>query len=282
MSPRRLAIIVATYNRPDALAAVLRGLAAQTDRGFEVIVADDGSRDETRDTVNALRAGFPVTLKHVWHPDGGFRLAAIRNKGILTADADYLVFLDGDCIPQPDFVARHHALAASGRMVTGSRILLGESLTARLLADGTDFFSLGTLRRLAERRRGGINKLLPLWIKVPAGVHRHVDRFVWRRIKGCNLAAWRDDVLAINGFDESFTGWGHEDADFVLRLFHAGIKRTDGAYATEVLHLWHREAKKDSATSNLETVKHRMATRLVRAERGLDELRQAGELWRVD
>jgi glycosyltransferase involved in cell wall biosynthesis len=280
MNPRRLAVIVATYNRPDALAAVLRGLAAQDDREFEVIVADDGSRDDTRATVDALRPGFPVKLRHVWHPDDGFRLAAIRNKGILTAEADYLVFLDGDCIPQPDFVARHRALAAPGSMVTGSRILLGEALTSRLLADGTDFFSLGILRRLAERRRGGINKLLPLWVKVPAGAHRNIAGFVWRRIKGCNLGAWRSDVLAINGFDESFTGWGHEDADFVLRLFHAGIRRTDGAYATEVLHLWHREAKKDSANSNLETVKRRMATHQVRAERGLDELR--GSLWRVD
>lgn len=281
MKPRTIAVIVATYNRPDALAAVLRGLREQTDHDFEVIVADDGSRDDTRIAIDRKRAAFPVSLRHVWHCDEGFRLAAIRNKGILGTGADYLVFLDGDCIPQPDFVARHRELATPGRMVTGSRILIGETLTADLLVSERNFFALGTARWLRERLTGGINKLLPLWFKLPAGTFRHDNRFVWRRIKGANLGAWRDDVLRINGFDESFTGWGHEDADFVLRLFNAGVMRTDGAWATEVLHLWHREAKKDQAASNLATVRERMTSGQLRATRGLDEIGPRGETWRV-
>lgn len=282
MTPDKIAVIVATYNRPDALIAVLRGLAAQTDRRFEVIVADDGSREETRTAINRLRASVPVPLRHVWHRDDGFRLAGIRNKGVLATEADYLVFLDGDCIPQPDFVARHRALAAHGRMVTGSRILVGETFTADLLVTGQSFFALPFTRKLRERLTGGLNKLLPLWLKLPAGRLRHVDRFVWRRIKGANLAAWRADVLKINGFDQSFSGWGHEDADFVLRLFHAGIQRTDGAWATEVLHLWHREAAKDRAQSNHDAVLARQVSGQQRATVGIAETAADPESWRVD
>jgi glycosyltransferase involved in cell wall biosynthesis len=269
--PRHIAVIVTTFNRPDALSAVLKGLRIQTDQLFEVIVADDGSGDETRQAIELERTKFPVKLSHIWHPDEGFRAAAIRNKGILATEADYLIFLDGDCIPQPDFVARHRALALGGRLITGSRIMLGKKFTAELLDNEIDVFSIRAGKLLSERLRGEVNKVLPLWIKFPMGQWRHINRFVWRRIKSCNLSAWRKDILSVNGFDESFVGWGHEDADFVLRLFNAGIQRTDGAYATEILHLWHPDAKRDSERGNYKTVQKRMETGQIRALVGLDQ-----------
>jgi glycosyltransferase involved in cell wall biosynthesis len=276
----RIAVIVTTYNRLDALAAVLAGLCAQTDRNFEVIVADDGSTAATGAYVRRVARTAPMPLRHVWHPDEGFRAAAIRNKGIALADADYLIFLDGDCVPQPDFVARHRALAEPGRLVTGSRILLSAALTRRLL-DGRG--ALAALPRgawLAGRLTGDVNKVLPLFLKLPAAAWRRSGRFKWRRIKSCNLAVWRSDALAVDGFDESFRGWGHEDADFVLRLHHLGVERTLGSFATEVFHLWHREAQRDRAGENLDKVMTRQRTRQVRADRGvtaaIEELRQAG------
>jgi predicted glycosyltransferase involved in capsule biosynthesis len=94
-------------------------------------------------------------------------------------------------------------------------------------------------------------------------------RFTWRRIKSCNLGVWRSDLGLVNGFDESFTGWGHEDSDLVVRLFNAGVMRKDGAFATEVFHLWHREAQRSAESSNKAVVLERAANGTIRATKGL-------------
>ncbi len=130
-----ISVIVTTYNREDALAAVLRSLADQTDRDFEVIVADDGSGPATAAMVEACKATIGHRVEHVWHEDRGFRAGEIRNRAILAARGDYVIFLDGDCIVRPDFVATHRKLAAVGKFVTGNRILLSRDLTVKVLAD---------------------------------------------------------------------------------------------------------------------------------------------------
>lgn len=263
-----ITVIVSTYNRPDALTAVVEGLFGQTDRDFDIIIADDGSGPPTAACVQALQARSPVPLQHVWHPDDGFRLAMARNRGIAAARGDYLLFLDGDCVPQRDFIAQHRRLAQPGYMVTGSRILLSESFTAEVVAGRADLHRLTFADMVRLRLSGGISKVLQLIMRLP-DVGRAQDRFSFRRIKGCNLGIWRADLVTINGFDESFTGWGYEDSDAVLRLYNAGIKRKDGAFATEVFHLWHREARRDSAASNKRIVDARVLDKTVRAARGL-------------
>src|SRR5271157_5599202 len=131
-----ISVIVSTYNRTDALDAVLRSLSTQSDRDFEIIVADDGSRPDTSEVVVrwSARAGVPV--KHVWHEDQGFRLAEIRNRAVLASQGAYCIFLDGDCLAQPGFIAAHRAVAQPDWFVTGSRLLLSQALTARVLAEG--------------------------------------------------------------------------------------------------------------------------------------------------
>lgn len=268
--PNLISVVVATYNRPDALAAVLRACFLQDDLGFEIIIADDGSSDNTRQTIAALQRRAPVPLRHVWQDDLGFRLARVRNLGIAAAAGDYLVFLDGDCVPQRDFIAQHRKLAEPGHMVTGSRVLLSPELTARALAGQVDLATLGAAAKLRLRLGGHLNKFLQLQLRWP-DLGRARRRFSWRRIKGCNLAIWRSDLERINGFDESFRGWGHEDADIVLRLFHAGVTRKDGAFATEVLHLWHKESVRDQASSNQALVRQRAIDKTIRATQGLQQ-----------
>ncbi len=257
MRPALISVIVSTYNRSDALCAVLDGLARQRDRGFEVIVADDGSRDEHVAALRARVTDWNFTLRHAWHPDVGFTLSAVRNLGVLQARGDYLVFLDGDCIPQADFIARHRALARRGGFVIGSRILLGPALSEAIVERRGAVPRCG-FKALRERLRGGINKLAPLCLRWPARWRRTRATFRWRGIRGCNLALWRDDYTRIDGFDETFDGWGHEDADFVARLHATGLVRVDGYWATEVLHLWHREAKRDTESKNRQRVVERL------------------------
>jgi GT2 family glycosyltransferase len=194
----------------------------------------------------------------------------VRNRGIERAKGDYIIFLDGDCIAQRDFVAAHRRLAESGRVVTGSRILLNPDLTQQIIA-GLPILDRGMAFWWARRVRGQVNKVLPLFLHLPDLRLRRQSDFVWRGIKSCNLAVWRSDAKAVNGFDETFTGWGHEDADFVARLFNHGILRKKGFYATEVLHLWHREATRDSESPNRARVQERLKSRQFRAERGLAE-----------
>ena len=146
------------------------------------------------------------SLTHLWQEDKGFRKTKILNQAIEHAKGDYLVFLDGDCIVQPDFVAQHRALSQKGFLVTGSRVLLNEQLTQKLTASGKwdykDFKSHLLQYRLASQ----INKYWPLKIKLGDGHWREYKKFVWRRIKGCNMACWKADAQAIGGFDESMTG----------------------------------------------------------------------------
>lgn len=265
-----ISIIVTTYNRPDALEAVVEACFTQTDANYEIIIADDGSTAATAECVERLRQRSPVPLQHVWQQDDGFRLSMARNRGLLACRGEYVLILDGDCIPQRDFVAQHRKLARKGYMVTGSRILLGPDFTQRVLAEKRDLQSLGFADKLALRAGGHINKVLQLLFSLP-DLGREKQRFSWRRIKGCNLGIWRADLELVNGFDESFLGWGHEDADVVLRLFNAGVMRKEGAFATEVFHLWHREAKRDQESSNKKLVVQRIQDGTVRAARGLAE-----------
>ncbi len=260
-----ISILLATYNWPQALKLVLESLNAQTDKDFEVLIADDGSRSDTEHQINAFTKSANFPIQHLWQEDQGFRKTTILNQAIKRARGDYLVFLDGDCITQPDFVARHRDLAQSGYVVTGSRILLGKRLTNDLIAPERNlkerfFSSLGHSKFLlvVMRLAGQLNKCAPLWIKIPDNRWRVYPGFVWKRIKGCNMACWKDDAVRIGGFDESLVGWGHEDADFVFRLQQSGLKRKSGAWATEVLHLDHPVGDQSKAAANAAKVREKI------------------------
>lgn len=259
-----ISLIVSTYNRPSALKLVLQSLECQTDQNFEIIVADDGSTQETRSLVDSFRIKLATEIKHVWHEDRGFRLSEIRNLAISQSSGDYLIFLDGDCIAQPDFVAQHRRLAGAGKMVTGGRVLLGERFTEEIISVSSWNYSQFRRRLLRLRLTGQCNKVLPMYLKFCDSSLRNYRGFVWRRIKGCNLACWRDDAVRVGGFDEKITGWGHEDADFVFRLYDSGIERKSGSWATEVLHLYHPVPDKRRADKNEKLVRDRISARVNR------------------
>jgi len=258
-----ISVIVSTYNRPDALNLVLQSLNQQTDRDFEVIVADDGSKAETRQLVESFQANYSQPLKHVWHDDLGFRLAAIRNLAVKQCIGAYFIFLDGDCIVQDDFIARHRCLSEVNHLVTGSRVLLNQTLT-QVLIDGQRWhLSLFKREIVWYRLKGSINKLLAFYLKFCHSRIRYYRDFKWRGIKGCNFACWREDFEKVHGYDESFEGWGHEDADLVFRMHVAGIKRKSGSFATEVLHLYHPENNRSNAGLNKAKLLERIANHAI-------------------
>jgi glycosyltransferase involved in cell wall biosynthesis len=269
-----ISVVVTTYNREDALDAVLRSLAGQSDENFEVIVADDGSRPATAQLTEAWKGRFGRRLAHVWHEDRGFRAAEIRNRAILAARGDYVVFLDGDCIVRPDFVATHRRLAEPGWFVTGNRILLSSELTARVLRDKLTPETWGFAAFIAQRLRGGINRLAAL-LRLPLGPLRRLRQRAWRGARSANLAVWRSDLTRVDGFDAGYSGWGKEDSDIIVRLLRAGVKRKDGVFATGVLHLWHVEADRSRLPENERRLSGTVAGDATRAQRGLSTMQGA-------
>ena len=252
-----ISIVITTYNRSDALATVLAALAVQDDTSFEVIVADDGSTQAHQDAMQASAKSCGLPLVHVWHPDVGFTASRVRNLGVAASSGSYIVLLDGDCIPETDFVRQHRRLKEQGCFVNGSRVMLSESLTQQAVAGITKVYGRSFFFWLGQRLSGGASKLGAL-LRLPDFAARTHANFQWKGIRSCNMGVWRSDYEAVNGFDESFVGWGHEDADFVLRLHNAGVKRKNGFCATEVYHLWHKQSSRTAESANAATVRQRM------------------------
>lgn len=267
-----ISIVITTYNRSDALLAVLAGLARQTDRQFEVVVADDGSAEAHCQALHSSDLARALHVTHVWHPDVGFTASRVRNRGVASSQGDYIIFLDGDCVPEVDFVAQHRKLASKGCYVNGSRVLLSTALTQRVVA-GTEVLSARSgIFWLRQRVAGHASKLTGL-LRLPDWRGRVHQAFSWKGIRSCNMGLWRSDFERVDGFDESFVGWGHEDADFVLRLHNSGVARKNGFCATEVFHLWHKEAARSSESANAQCVRDRAKTTIVLPTLGYARLR---------
>lgn len=271
-----ISVIVPTYNREDALDAVLRGLARQRDRDFEVIVADDGSGPATAALTQSWMYRLGAKLLHVRQPDQGFRAAEIRNRAILASRGTCCLFLDGDCIPRPDFIAAHRGLAEPGWFVTGNRVLLSRELTEKVLKERLEPEIWGAPAFVRHRLAGHVNRLAPL-APLPLGRLRKLHPQVWQGARSCNLGVWRADLDRVDGFDASFSGWGLEDSDLLVRLMRAGVRRKDGRFATGVLHLWHSPEDRSAMPQNearLDEVAHGDR---IRALKGLASVRPAEE-----
>ena len=265
-------LVLITYNWPGALELALSSIAAQSQLPDEVIVTDDGSGEETRAVLARIARGFPCRLVHVWQEDRGFRAARARNRGIAAARGDYVILIDGDMVLHRDFVADHLALALPEHSLQGSRLNASAAETARLLAGG----------------RASFSPLMP----GPFPPHRAI-RWPWLarvkarsssggRIFSCNMSAWREDLLRVNGFDERFEGYGGEDQEIAKRLRHAGVRRRQLKFAGLAIHLHHRsrapDDPNDMSLPNNRILAETMRTRAVRCERGVDgHLREFAE-----
>jgi glycosyltransferase involved in cell wall biosynthesis len=265
MSPRpeRPSVVVTTYNWPGALRLALSALSRQVVLPHEVIVADDGSTDETHALIRQLARNYPVPLRHSWIEDRGFRAALARNRAIAAASGDYVLLLDGDMVAHPMFVADHRQAARRGSFVQGIRVLAGPLGSERLLASekqALGFFDRGLARRRHTLR---IPPLAALALRISRGRSR-------RGIKTCNQAWWRSDLVAVNGFDERFEGWGREDSDLALRAFHAGLQRRSLRFAGLATHLHHLERHQAGASRNEALLAETLETGRVRSVVGLD------------
>ena len=261
-----VSLIITTYNRPDALALVLKSALAQTRLPQEIIIADDGSDRRTTEVVGKFTQASPVPVKHTWQKDDGFRAAESRNRAIAAAASDYLIIIDGDMVLDPSFIADHISVAKKGRLIQGSRVILGKERTEDILScpglplPELSFSSNGVKKRLSALR-------LPAFAKLAA---RHGNR-KHKGIKSCNMGIFRDEALAVNGFNNDFVGWGREDSEFVARCYHNGMKRHNLKFAGTAYHLWHREAERTALPHNDALLQAALNEKKTRCERGVNE-----------
>jgi len=269
----RLSVIMTTYNSPLWLEKVLWGYSVQTHGDFEVIVADDGSGQETTDLIDRMRQETGLSIRHIWQEDDGFRKCRILNKAIVQADSEYLVFTDGDCIPRSDFLAVHDAEAERGRFLSGGYHKLpmstSEAITKDDIVSGR-CFDLGWLKAHGLKASYKNSKLTATPKKA-----RIFNRLTPTKcnFKGSNASAWRDDVLRVNGFDEQMA-WGGLDREIGVRLANAGIKPKHVRYNAIVIHLDHKRGYKDpdlvNANKALRVSREKDGT--TRTEHGIDQL----------
>ncbi len=232
-----ITLLIASFQRPDNLRRCLSSVALQqgVEGRFEVVVNDDGSRDDTARMVQlfATQAAFP--LKFVTHPHQGYRVAACRNAGVRASRAPYLLFTDGDCILPPDHLRIHLEQRRHGA-VNGSDCLhldreTSEALDETAIRNG-DYRRWATLGERWRVRREHWDSRLNWLLR-----HPHKPKLF-----GNNIALWRSDLEHINGFDERFRGWGGEDDDLRLRLRAAGLRIRSLRHLTRTWHLWHPPA----------------------------------------
>ena len=276
--PRRstattVSVIVSTYDWPEALDAVLRGWAGQSDTSFEVVVADDGSADATEATVESWKPVLGERLVHAWQPDEGFRLARVRNLGAAQARGTYLVFVDGDCIPRRDFVAAIRRGATSGWFLAGTRLELGERMTLEVLRDRTPIGSWSAAGLLARARRDvrGWRHLTPR-DRRRAWRPRLPDFAPHGNAYGFCTGVGRADFDAVNGFDARFVGWGDQDVDLAVRLRRLGLRCGYAGPRSALLHLWH-SSREDDERSTWWLLQETIDSDRVQALEGIRELR---------
>jgi glycosyltransferase involved in cell wall biosynthesis len=257
-------LLIATYNWPEALELALNSVLQQTVLPNEVIIADDGSDDRTRQLVEKFQRNFPVALHHIWHPDEGFRLATIRNKAIAAAKYPYLIQVDGDLILHPSFVKDHIQAARPAHFIGGSRVLLDEQLSRTIFQNKKwqlSLFKKGVRNKFNALHMPAMARLIEIF-KKEKGLYN---------LRGCNMSFWKEDLLAVNGYNEQITGWGREDTELVIRLYNKGIRRVYFKLQGIVYHLYHKEYDRASLLANDEIVKKALETKPTWCEKGLSQ-----------
>lgn len=256
-----VALVINTFNQPGYLARVLAAVSRQTHGPDEVFLADDGSGDETRAVFAQWAGGQTFRAEHVWQKHEGFRRARILNQAIDRARSDYVVFLDGDTLPHPVFLADQQALAANGFFVQGHRALI-EQKAAIWFGEGD--FVHDRRRALLKWQLTGLKHAFR-WPHALRSVRADLQG-----IRGCNLGIWRQDLVRVNGYNESFVGWGREDSELAVRLMNSGVRRLDVRGWALCYHLWHPPASRGNLSTNDELLSQAQRENATRCANGLD------------
>jgi glycosyltransferase involved in cell wall biosynthesis len=256
-------LIVSTYNWPEALDLCLTSIRTQNLLPSEVIIADDGSTEETRILIEAYKRDFPVPIIHVWQPDEGFQLSKIRNKAIAAATQNYIVQIDGDLILERNFIKDHVAFRKENTFVSGSRVIMSKELSTKLIRSKNTQVHL-TSKGLLNVFNGIRIPLLTPYLEN----YKQEDIYY---LRGCNMAFWRKDLIKVNGYNEDFIGWGREDNEIGLRLINSGVKKRIIKFSGIVFHIYHPEKTRTGLNINDDLMQQAAVKKTVYCEKGLNQ-----------
>ena len=256
----KTSLVISTFNQPAVLAKSIRGWQQQTCWPDEILFSDDGSGAATRAVIAEFAATSPVPVRHIWHPDDGFRKTIILNQTLADARGDYLIFTDADCVPHAKFIADHQALAERGFWVQGRRCFVREEFVPSFEAGLSPVWRWMLAGRITGAAKG---------VRWPLAIIQRDTR--QRGIIGCNMAFWREDLVAVNGFDEDYTGWGTgEDSDIGTRVYHLGRRRKFVYGRAITFHLNHPQAARDHHPASLARLAETIASGRIRCVNGLN------------
>lgn len=258
----KTSLVISTYNWKEALELVLKSVLKQKRLPSEIVIADDGSKDDTKQLIEAYKAKFDIPLHHVWQEDKGFRKAMIINKAVAKAQGDYIIQVDGDCIMHSSFIKDHMRYARQGVYLSGSRVSVREGYLKPLFdKQKTRFnvFSSGLKKRGRALHLPSLSKF-----------YKESDGFNLKN-RGCNMSFAREDFIAVNGYNEAFEGWGREDSELGRRFHNYGLLNRRLKNIAIIYHIYHYEKPKDKLEENhqmeVDAVKHKT----VWCEHGIDK-----------
>ena len=248
----KLSLLISTYNWPEALELVLLSAIRQSSLPDEILIADDGSDESTRELIDSMRTKTDVPIRHIWHEDTGYRKTTIVNKALEESSGEYIVQVDGDVILHPHFIRDHRAFAAPSRFIRGYRLHLREAQSRQVLEEKIIDFPL--LQHCHTVVYKALRFPLLSWIF-------RRDRLDCRRVYGCNISFWRADAFKVNGYNNDFFGWGNDDQEFAARLAHMGVKRRKVRFALKQHHIYHPESSREMESQNKDLLRHTMESK---------------------
>lgn len=263
VNEQSVSLIISTYNWPKALELCLHSIQKQSVLPDEIIIADDGSKEPTKELIEKVQTFFPIPIVHVWQPDEGFQLAKIRNKAIAKSKYEYIIQIDGDLFLHRHFIKDHLAACEKGFFITGSRVILNKKLSDKVLSNPPEkisIFSKGITNFFNGIRQKLLGNILAK--KYKTGKNKYY-------VKGCNMAFWKKDLIEVNGYNESFTGWGREDSELAIRLINNGIEKKFLKLQGIVYHIYHKESDRSSEPNNVTMMEQAIQNKTVWCNIGL-------------
>lgn len=241
----RTTLIICTYNWENALEMVLLSVKNQSVLPNEIIIADDGSKESTKELVDQFKNQFSIPLLHVWHEDDGFRKCKILNQALRLSKGNYIIQVDGDVVLHRHFIKDHLANAKKDTFLVGSRVFLNEIVTQNAFQKKQLFINF-----LSKGIKNNLNSIylpfLSSFMKQPIKEAKKVVEAV----RGCNTSYWKKDIVEVNGYDETMTGWGREDSELAVRFVNKGVKRNRIKFAAIQYHLYHKENSRNRFNIN--------------------------------
>jgi glycosyltransferase involved in cell wall biosynthesis len=262
----KVSLIITTYNWIEALKLTLLSVQNQTILPDEIIIADDGSREETKSFIDEIRKSIAVPLIHVWQEDNGYQRTLILNEAVRNSSCDYIVQTDGDIIFHPSFLEEHKRIAEEGYFIKGSRCLLGKDATENAIKNKKIVFNPFS----ADIK----NRLNAMHLPLLSPLFYYRDTKSISGLTGCNMAYWKNDFVKVNGYDNDIVGWGREDSELAVRWINSGVGKKRAKFVAVCYHQYHNFLSRENDERNISMLNKAIEDQRIECENGYNTTHQ--------